>query len=82
MNDHQKQEIPPFDEAIKQFQDFIAKQQISTDLLWVLREDVSSYKRRILIKQPLPAENLKIVELLLKSRRSSEVFQERKLNRD
>jgi hypothetical protein len=64
MNENQEQEVPMFDEAIKQFQEFIARQQIVTDLLWVFREDLSSYKQRILIKQPLPEANLTMVKSL------------------
>jgi hypothetical protein len=66
MNVNQGHEAPPFEEAIKEFQCFIAKQGLSADLLWVFREDISFFKRRILIKQPLPEGNSKTAEALYK----------------
>jgi hypothetical protein len=66
MTVNQDQETLPFDKAIREFECFIAKQGLSTDLLWVFREDISSFKRRILIKEPLPEGNLNMAEALYK----------------
>ena len=63
---NQDQEAPPFEEAVKESQWFIANQRLSTDLLWVFREDLSSFKRRILIKEPLPKDNREMAAALYK----------------
>jgi|SRR5215204_32083 len=55
-------EIPTFPDAIRQCRDFLVGQNISSDLLWVFREDVAWRKRRILAKVPLPAENERLAE--------------------
>ena len=46
-----------FYEAKQFFQNFLSKQGLSSDLLWVFGEDVISLENRFLIKVPLPAEN-------------------------
>ena len=57
-------EVPAFPDAVRQCQDFLTGQNISSDLLWVYREDVAWRKRRILVRYPLPAENERLVESL------------------
>ena len=57
-------EIPIFSEAIKQLKDFLAGQNLSSEFQWVFREDVVWRKQRILVKEPLPKENERIVESL------------------
>ena len=57
-------EVPPFSEAVKQLQQFLVGQQLSPELWWVFREDVTANKQRILIKEPLPTENQRIAEAL------------------
>jgi hypothetical protein len=56
------QEMPSFDDALKQFHAFIVQQGLPPDLLWVFREDVSFDGQRILIKEPLPSDNVRLVE--------------------
>lgn len=53
-----KPEMPTFVDAVERFRNFLISQQVSSELLWVFREDVSSRKRRIFIKEPLAAENV------------------------
>jgi hypothetical protein len=58
-------EVPAFSNAIQQLKDFLlAGQNISTDLLWVFREDVVSYKLRLYVREPLPGGNERLVESL------------------
>lgn len=62
-------EVPAFPDAIRQCQDFLTGQSLASDLLWVFREDVAWRKRRIFVKEPLPAENERLVESLYESGR-------------
>ena len=62
-------EVPALPNAVRQCQDFLTGQNISPALLWVFREDVVWRKRRILVKEPLPAENERRVESLYESGR-------------
>jgi hypothetical protein len=64
MSAEPKEEVPAFDEAIRQFKDFLAGQAVSTDLVWVFREDVVSYKLRLYINEPSLGENERRVESL------------------
>src|ERR687883_1752047 len=57
-------EVPPFSDAIRQLKGFLAGQDISTDLLWVFREDIVSYKLRLYVREPLPSGNEMLVESL------------------
>lgn len=59
-----KPEMPTFVNAVGQFRNFLISQQVSSELLWVFREDVTSRKQRILVKEPLAAENGRLVESL------------------
>lgn len=61
--------VPAFPDALRQCEDFLTSQKFSPDLRWVFREDVAWRKRRIFIKEPLPAENGKLVESLYESGR-------------
>ena len=65
-------EVPAFPDAVRQCQDFLTGQNISPELLWVFREDVVWRKRRILVKEPLPAENERLVGTLYESGRRRE----------
>jgi hypothetical protein len=64
MSNETQPDTPAFNEAVHQFQEFLISQNVSSDLLWVFREDASSHKRRILIKEPLPPENIRAIESL------------------
>ena len=64
MTTESRLEIPAFNEAVKQFQDYLAEHDISPAILWVFREDVVYCKGRLCIKEPLSRENPKIVESL------------------
>src|SRR5215207_6044566 len=55
--------LPTFAEATEQLRAFLRSQQLSAEPLWVFREDVTSYKQRFLVKEPLPPENQGLVEL-------------------
>jgi hypothetical protein len=57
-------QMPAFNEAVEHFRKLLVSQQISSELLWVFREDVTSHKRRVLVKEPLPFENERIAALL------------------
>ncbi len=62
-------EIPAFSDATQQLKDFLSKQNLSPEFLWVFREDVSWRKRYIFVKEPLPTENIGLVESLYESGR-------------
>jgi hypothetical protein len=65
-------EIPTFNDAVKRFQDYLAGQNIYPEILWVFREDVVHRKGRILVKEPLPKKNLRIVESLYEHARQQD----------
>jgi hypothetical protein len=46
-----------FDEALDSFKDFLSGQGLSTDLMWIFREDVIFQRERIFIKTPITVEN-------------------------
>src|SRR5256885_6286733 len=46
-----------FDEALDSFREFLSGQGLSTDLVWVFREDVIFQRERTFIKTPVPVEN-------------------------
>jgi hypothetical protein len=53
--------IPDFDTAVEKLRGFMAGLgHPPIDLAWVFREDVSTRKRRVLVKVPLPADNRRI----------------------
>jgi hypothetical protein len=55
--------IPDFETALEQFRAFIAQVgHTPNGLLWVFREDVSTHRRRILIKVPLPGDNERVAK--------------------
>jgi hypothetical protein len=56
--------IQSFAEAAKQFQAFLSQESVSSDLVWIFREDVLARQHQILIKEPLPQENAKLAEAL------------------
>ena len=53
-----------FADACRTFQSFLSQESVSSDLVWVFREDVVSYKHRILVKEPLPPGNVEMAESL------------------
>jgi hypothetical protein len=53
-----------FADASRAFQDFLSRESVSSDLAWVFREDLVSRKHDILVKEPLPPENVAIAESL------------------
>ena len=57
-------EMPTFQLAIKQFQDFLANEGHSKSLLWICREDITWHDFKFFIKEPLPEENELVVEKL------------------
>ncbi len=57
MSAEPKWEVPDFDNAIRQLKTFLAGQNVSTDLVWVFREDVVSYKLRLYVRASLPNDN-------------------------
>ena len=61
MSAEPKPEVPGFDDAVGQLKGFLAGQNISTDLVWVFREDVVSYKLRLYVREPLPSGNERLV---------------------
>jgi hypothetical protein len=53
--------IPGFEVALDQFRAFISEMGYSANsLVWIFREDVSTNRRRVLIKVPLPHENERV----------------------
>ncbi len=61
-------ECPPFHGAFAQLQEFIAKQGLSPDLLWIFRQDVVRLRRQTYIKVPVP-NNEPLAESLYNSGR-------------
>ena len=59
-------QAPDFARAVEDFQQFLAEQSVSSELVWIFREDVASTKGRIFIREPLPKENVAIAETLFK----------------
>jgi hypothetical protein len=53
-----------FAEASTQFQAFLSQESVSSDLVWIFREDVVSRQYHILVKEPLPQRNVEIAETL------------------
>jgi hypothetical protein len=50
--------IPDFDAATQRLRGFMAQLELSPgELVWVFREDVSTHRRRVLVKVPLPPGN-------------------------
>lgn len=46
-----------FDAVLVQFRAFIAREGFPTDLAWITREDVTSRRRRVAIRWPVPTGN-------------------------
>jgi len=46
-----------FREAKQDFQKFLSEQGLSSDVVWIFREDVICLPNRFLIRVPIPAEN-------------------------
>src|SRR5215216_1241281 len=57
-------EMPAFGEAVQQFGGFLVSQGLSSDLLWVFREDVCWRKQQLFVKVPVPEGNVGDVERL------------------
>jgi len=58
--------MPPFQEAVEDFRAFLATQGVNSKLLWIFREDVVWHQYRVFIRQPLPSNNERAVEVLYK----------------
>ena len=56
--------MPVFGEAVRQFGGFLESQGLSSDLLWVFREDVCRRRQHLFVKVPVPKENFGDVERL------------------
>jgi hypothetical protein len=54
--------IPDFAAAVLRFQAFLRQQNVSPDFIWIFREDVMTWRRRLYVKLPLPSENEKLAE--------------------
>jgi hypothetical protein len=50
--------MPVFGEAVQQFGGFLVSQGLSADVLWVFREDVCWRQQQLLVKVPVPEENI------------------------
>ena len=55
---------PNFARAVEDFQKFLAEQSVSSDLVWIFREDVVWCDRHIFIKEPLPKQNFGVAQTL------------------
>jgi hypothetical protein len=51
------EKCPQFDLAVTQFKEFLATEGKPTEILWVFREDVTSFKRMLWFKAPIRHEN-------------------------
>ncbi len=49
-----------FDTVLVEFRAFIAREGFPTDIVWIFREDVTSRKRRVAIRWPVPTENERV----------------------
>ncbi len=53
-----------FQEALQAFNEFLVKEGHSADVVWIFREDVLTYQRRIFLRWPLPRANKQLAEQL------------------
>jgi hypothetical protein len=51
-----------FPAAIQSYKQFLSEQGLSTDIVWVFREDVTVKRRRVWVRWPLPPENPRLAE--------------------
>jgi len=52
-------DIPPFDQAVARYQDFLASLRLPGEIQWIFREDISvKYWGRTWVRVPIPAINL------------------------
>lgn len=56
--------MPIFGEAVEQFGGFLVSQGLSSELLWVFREDVCWRQQRLFVKVPVAEGNVGSVEKL------------------
>ncbi len=63
--------IPNFETAFERFHAFVSDLgHPARELVWVFREDVSTYKRRVLVKIPIPNTNEQIARIRFEQGRS------------
>lgn len=62
MSENVQTKLPEFGEAVLRLQEFLAREKLSEKLLWIFRKDVTSCKRRVVIKVPIPKENQRLAE--------------------
>jgi len=55
-------QTPPFPEAVRFFSDFLRSEGLSTEVVWVFREDVLQRRFKIWVREPIPSSNLDLVE--------------------
>jgi hypothetical protein len=61
-----------FQTAYMKFRTFLTQNGHGKEPLWIFREDVIAYKRRVWLRWPLPARNRKLVEQLYEQGRQGE----------
>ena len=60
------EELPTFENALRKFKDFLFRENKPGDILWVFREDVTTYKRRMWVKFPFPQDRSTLARQLYK----------------
>jgi hypothetical protein len=55
-------EVPSFCEAVNQLKSFLESRGLSTEIVWITREDVVWQPNCIYVKLPIPEENLRAAE--------------------
>jgi hypothetical protein len=63
--------IPDFATAVERFRALITQVgHPASELIWVFREDVSTYRRRVLVKVPIPDNNEQVARIRFEQGRS------------
>lgn len=52
--------FPNFDEAITQLRDWLSANKLPAEIGWVFCEDITWYRKRFLVRLPLPADNVSV----------------------
>lgn len=66
-------DLPGFDDAIASFARFVEAEGHGRELTWVFREDVTSMRRRLWIRVPVPTANRNLARELYETARVSGV---------
>lgn len=67
----QLDQIPPFEEAVSRFSDFLASKDLPNEIVWVFREDFYSPSlKRHFVRYPLPPENTGLADSYFESGRT------------